>query len=61
MSVYKEPVIQQEKLIILCVLPIGATDIRFTLVGSGPGSKLAIIDYLWPTIDLKLKTCLKRK
>jgi hypothetical protein len=43
MSVYKEPVTQQEKFIILCVLPIGATDIRFTLVGSGPGSRLAII------------------
>jgi hypothetical protein len=38
-------------LIILCVLPIGATEVRFTLVCSGPGSRLAIIDYLWPEIE----------
>ncbi|KAK4013252.1 hypothetical protein OUZ56_025486 [Daphnia magna] len=36
MSVYNDPVTQQEMLIILCVLPIGATTVRFTLVGSGP-------------------------
>jgi hypothetical protein len=33
------------------VLPIGATEVRFTLVCSGPGSRLAIIDYLWPEIE----------
>ena len=55
MSVYKEPVTQQEMLIILCVLPIGATDVRFTLVGSGPGSRLAIIDYLWPPIGFEIE------
>jgi hypothetical protein len=55
MSVYKEPVTQQEILIILCVLPIGATKVRFTLVGSGPGSRLAIIDYLWPPIVFEIE------
>jgi hypothetical protein len=53
MSVYKEHVTQQEKLIMLCVLPFVATDIRFTLVGSGSGSRLAIIDYLWPPIGFE--------
>ncbi|KAI9551097.1 hypothetical protein GHT06_001931 [Daphnia sinensis] len=55
MSVYKEPVTQQEMLIILCVLPIGATAVRFTLVGSGPGSRLAIIDYLSPPIAFEIE------
>ena len=61
MSVYKEPVTQQEKLIILCVLPIGATDIRFTLVGCGPGSRLAIIDYLWPPIGFEIENLFKEE
>jgi hypothetical protein len=55
MTVYKKPVTQQEMLIILCVLPIGATEVRFTLVGSGPWSRLAIIDYLWPPIIFEIE------
>jgi hypothetical protein len=41
--------------IILFVLPIGATEVRFTLVGSGLGSRLAIIDYLWPPIVFEIE------
>ncbi len=40
---------------ILFVLPIGATEVRFTLVGSGLGSRLAIIDYLWPPIVFEIE------
>ncbi len=54
-SVYKDHVTEQEKVIILCVLPSGATDIRFRLVGSGPGTILAVVEYAWPPIAYEIE------
>ena len=52
-SVYKDHEAEQEKVIILCVLPAGVTDVRFHLLGSGPGTMLAVVEYIlydWPPI-----------
>jgi hypothetical protein len=54
-SVYKDHVTEQEKVIMLCVLPNGATEIRFRLVGSGSGSRLAVIEYTWPPIAYEIE------
>ena len=43
------------------MLPIGATNIRFTLVGNGPGSRPAIIDYMWPPIGFEIKNLFKEE
>jgi hypothetical protein len=53
-SVYKDHVTEQEKVIILCVLPSGATDIRFRLLGSGPGTTLGVVEYEWPPIAYQI-------
>nr|CAH0103734.1 unnamed protein product [Daphnia galeata] len=54
-SVYKDHETEQEKVIILCVLPSGATDIRFRLLGSGPGTILAVVEYSWPPIAFEIE------
>jgi hypothetical protein len=54
-SVYKDHVTEQEKVIILCVLPSGATDIRFRLLGSGPGTTLGVVEYGWPPIAYQIE------
>jgi hypothetical protein len=53
-SVYKDHVTEQEKVIILCVLPSGATDIRVCLLGSGPGTTLGVVEYEWPPIAYQI-------
>ncbi len=54
-SAYKDHETEQEKVIILCVLPSGATDIRFRLLGSGPGTILAVVEYSWPPIAFEIE------
>jgi Na+-translocating ferredoxin:NAD+ oxidoreductase RnfA subunit len=47
MVVYKDHSLA--KIFTICVtLPIGVTDIRFTLDGTGPTMTLATITYTWP-------------
>ena len=53
-SVYKDHVTEQEKGIILCTLPSGASDARFRLLGSGPGTRLAVMKYAWPPIAYEI-------
>lgn len=48
MSVFVEPVTQQEKLIIVATLPEGSTNVEFSVVGSEPGTRTARIEYSWP-------------
>ncbi|KAK4021578.1 hypothetical protein OUZ56_003490 [Daphnia magna] len=54
-SVYKDHVTEQEKVIILCVLPNGADEIRFRLIGSGPGTMFAVIEYAWTPIAYEIE------
>lgn len=49
MSVYQDYETQLEKLIIIMLLPGGATNAKFSLVGDGPGTTIARVDYFWPT------------
>ena len=55
MSVFKDPVTEQEKVIVLVILPVGATDVSFTLFGTGPGTRLARIYYSWPPIAFEIE------
>jgi len=54
-SVYRDHLTEQEKVIVLCVLPHGAEEIRFRLVGSGPGTMLAVMEYEWPPIAFEIE------
>ena len=53
MAVYQDHVTEQEKVIIVCVVPVGATNIRFRLLGTEPGTRTAIIEYDWPHLPTK--------
>lgn len=55
MSVYRDPSTQQEKVIIIAMLVGGVCDATFSLVGSGPGTRLARIDYQWPAIAIDIE------
>ena len=59
MSVFKDPETEEEKVIIVAVLPVGATKVCFSLVGSGPGPRLARIDYSWPPIGFEIEALFK--
>lgn len=41
------------------MLPVGATKVSFSLVGSGPGTRLARIDYSWPPIGFEIEALFK--
>lgn len=50
MSVYRDPDTEIERVIIVAGLPFGAVDVSFSLVGNGPGTRAARIDFFWPSI-----------
>ena len=47
MTVWKDPETFCEKLCVCVNLPSGATDIKFTLLGTGPATTSALISYIW--------------
>lgn len=53
MSVYLDPVTEQEKVIVVASLPGGTEEAKFSLVGLGPGTKTARIVYHWPKISFQ--------
>lgn len=55
MSVYRDPDTEEERVIIVASLPGGSTDIEFSLVGSGPGTRTARIEYRWPSIAYNIE------
>ncbi len=52
MSVFKDPQSLHEMLIIVYHLPSGVENASFDLVGDGPGTRTAKIEYDWPTITI---------
>ncbi len=48
MTVWKDPENFCEKVCVCVNLPSGATDIKFTLLGTGPATNSALISYIWP-------------
>jgi hypothetical protein len=48
MTVWKDPETFCEKVCVCVNLPSGATDIKFTLLGTGPATTSALISYIWP-------------
>ena len=55
MSVYQDPVTRREKLIIVVALIRSVDDAKFTLVGDGPGTRTARIDYSWPVTAVDIE------
>ncbi|XP_045025151.1 uncharacterized protein LOC123469870 [Daphnia magna] len=60
MTVYRDPVTEQEKVCIVVSLPGGASDVEFSLVGSGPGRSTARITYSWPKILFDIEAIFKK-
>ncbi len=52
MSVFKDPETLHGMLIIVVLLPSGVEKAQFSLVGDGPGTRTAKIEYDWPSISL---------
>lgn len=50
MSVYRDPATQNEKVVIIALLFGGVADAQFSLVGEGPGTRMARIEFLWPEV-----------
>ena len=48
MSVFQNPGTMEEKVIVIVVLPGGTENAEFTLVGPGPGTRTARIEYHGP-------------
>ena len=47
MSVFQDPETMQEKVVVIAALPGGTENAEFTLVGPGPGTRTARIEYNW--------------
>ena len=54
-SEYRDPETQQEKVIIIAALLGGVSDAEFSLVGDGPGTRLAKIEYSWPATCVEIE------
>ena len=50
MTVYKDPESLCEQVCVCVALPSGVTDVKFSLLGSGPATTTAKISYTWPEI-----------
>lgn len=55
MSVYQDPVTRCEKLVVVVALIGGVDDAKFSLVGDGPGTRTARIDYSWPVTSVDIE------
>ena len=61
MSVYQDPVTRREKLVIVVALIGGVDDAKFTLVGDGPGTRTARIDYSWPVTAVDIEAIFQQE
>lgn len=50
MTVYKDPDTLGEEVCACVNLPSGATDVKFTLLGTGPATSAATVSYIWQPI-----------
>ena len=49
-TVYHDPESEIDMVCVIVAVPGGATDVEFSLVGSGPGSSTGLVTYDWPKI-----------
>ena len=54
-DVYLDPETEKEIDVIMATLYGGATDVQFSLVGSGPGTSTAKITYNWPPLSFEIE------
>ena len=60
-SLFRDPTTQQVKVIIVAALIGGVSDVEFSLVGDGPGTRLARIDYRWPQICVNIEAIFSKE
>ncbi|XP_045022892.1 uncharacterized protein LOC116930516 [Daphnia magna] len=61
MSVYQDPVTRREKLVVVVALIGGVGDAKFSLVGDGPGTRTARIDYSWPVTAVDIEAIFQQE
>ncbi|KAI9553673.1 hypothetical protein GHT06_021600 [Daphnia sinensis] len=61
MSVYQDPETRNEKLVIVVALIGGVDDAKFSLVGDGPGTRTARIDYSWPVTAVDIEAIFQQE
>ena len=60
-SIYRDPVTQGEKVFLVVALPGGATDVEFTLVGSGTGTSTLKVSFPWPKFSYDVEALLAKQ
>ncbi|KAK4028825.1 hypothetical protein OUZ56_021843 [Daphnia magna] len=60
-SVYQDPVTRREKLVVVVALIGGVGDAKFSLVGDGPGTRTARIDYSWPVTAVDIEAIFQQE
>ena len=50
-TVFRDPDTEEDKVLVVASLHGGASDVEFSLVGSGPGTTAAVITYNWPKLS----------
>ena len=53
-TVFKDPISQNDRVLALVTLPSGAKDVQFNL---SPDGRSAIVDYEWPKLYTRWTTC----
>ncbi|KAI9550440.1 hypothetical protein GHT06_005717 [Daphnia sinensis] len=61
MSVYQDPETRNEKLVLIVALIGGVDDAKFSLVGDGPGTRTARIDYSWPVTAVDIEAIFQQE
>ena len=61
MDVYRDPVTQCDKVIILIGLIGGVTEVEFLLLGSGPGTIYARVTYRWPQASFNIEQLFEKE
>jgi len=61
MSVFLNPVTRCEKLVVVVALIGGVVDAKFSLVGDGPGTRTARIDYSWPVTAVDIEAIFQQE
>ena len=55
MEVYRDPVTEKDKVIVVASMLGGTTDVEFSLLGSGPGTTQAQITYKWAPLSFNIE------
>jgi len=60
-SVFRDPETEEEKVCVVAALPGGVSDVKFFLIGTGPGTNKARITYSWPPIVFDIEGIFRKE